>query len=339
MTALLAVHDLTVSLGPTILVSGLSLQLEAGDRLGIIGESGSGKTVTALAVMGLLPGGMTARGRVLLDGEDLLTARERRLAELRGKRLAMVFQEPTTALDPVMRVGRQVAEAIRAHTPCTRRTAWQQAARLLGEVGLEDPSGQARAFPHELSGGQRQRVLLAIALACRPALLLADEPTSALDVLRQQQLLALLRERTEHTGAALVLISHDLAVVAALCRRLVVLYGGRPVEWGPVASLLARPRHPYTAALVATSLAVSVDRDRRPGPLPSFPGNVPEPGSLPAGCVFRPRCGRATDRCGVAPPIEVTTDGVACWHPLAPGAPTAPAPAPAACSSVGIHLR
>jgi peptide/nickel transport system ATP-binding protein len=222
-----------------------------------------------------------------------------------------------------MRVGRQVAEVLRVHQGLSRRAARDRAAELLGRVGLDQPGQQARAFPHQLSGGQRQRVMIAIAIACAPALILADEPTTALDVTVQARVLALLDEIVAAERTALVLISHDLAVVSDACERLLVMYGGRIVEAGPTAELLTAPRHPYTAGLVATSAAVSPDRRRDGRPLPAVPGTVPELGGFGAGCVFRSRCARATDACEAAPPLDGGTHQFACWHPVAAGLATA----------------
>jgi peptide/nickel transport system ATP-binding protein len=327
---LLQVSGLDVRLGQLPVLQDVSFTVGAGERIGIIGESGSGKSVTALAVLGLLPPEMTAAGQVLLNGENLLGATERRLSQLRGDRLAMIFQEPMSALNPLMRVGKQVAEVLRVHRGLSRRAAREQAAELLARTGLDQPEQQARAFPHQLSGGQRQRVMIAMAAACGPALILADEPTTALDVTVQARVLALLDELVTAQGAALVLISHDLAVVADACERLLVMYGGRIVEAGPTAVLLAAPRHPYTAGLVATSAAVSPDHGRDGRPLPAIGGTVPDLGGFGSGCVFRSRCATATDQCMTPPPLvadERSADGhsagaplagqlTACWHPV-----------------------
>jgi peptide/nickel transport system ATP-binding protein len=294
----------------------VSFTVGAGERVGIIGESGSGKSVTALAVLGLLPEEMTADGEVSLDGENLLTASQRRLSALRGNRVAMIFQEPMSALNPLMRVGKQVAEVLRIHQGLSRRAARAGAVELLARTGLDEPGQQARAFPHQLSGGQRQRVMLAIAVACGPALILADEPTTALDVTVQARVLALLDELVREQGAALVLISHDLTVVSNACERLLVMYGGRIVEAGPTDQLLTSPRHPYTAGLVATSAAVSPDQSRDGRALPAIPGTVPELGGFGTGCVFRSRCGRATDQCGQVPSLTGGEHLFACWHPV-----------------------
>jgi peptide/nickel transport system ATP-binding protein len=332
--ALLEVVGLSVNLGTTPVLSDVAFTVRPGERVGLIGESGSGKSVTALAIMGLLPEEMSAAGQVRFDGEQLMAASERRMSELRGNRVSMVFQEPMSALNPLMRVGKQVGEVLRIHRRLSWGAARAQAVELLARVGLDDPQHQARAFPHQLSGGQRQRVMLAMAVACGPSLVLADEPTTALDVTVQAQVLAVLRQLVDEEQSSLVLISHDLAVVSSLCERLLVMYGGRIVESGTTAELLARPRHPYTAGLVATSGAVSPDRPRDGQPLPAIAGTVPELGSFPQGCVFRSRCDRADGQCEVLPVLEGNGHQVACWHPhtydglghqvgtLAPGAAT-----------------
>ena len=313
---LLEVTGLSVNLGHVSVLSEVSFTVNAGERVGLIGESGSGKSVTALAVIGLLPEDMSASGEVRFDGEELLATSERRMSELRGNRVSMVFQEPMSALNPLMRVGKQVAEVLRIHRGLRRAAARARAVELLGRVGLDDPEHQARAFPHQLSGGQRQRVMLAMAVACGPSLVLADEPTTALDVTVQAQVLAVLRQLVDEEQSSLVLISHDLAVVSSLCDRLLVMYGGRIVESGATAELLATPHHPYTAGLVATSSAVSPDRARDGKALPAISGNVPELGSFPKGCVFSSRCDRADRECEVVPPTVGADHAVACWHPV-----------------------
>jgi peptide/nickel transport system ATP-binding protein len=320
-TALLEVTGLSVDLGHVPVLRDVSFTVDAGERVGLIGESGSGKSVTALAVIGLLPEEMSASGEVRFDGGQLLTASERRMSELRGDRVSMVFQEPMSALNPLMRVGKQVSEVFRIHRGLSRAAARARAVELLGRVGLDDPEHQSRAFPHQLSGGQRQRVMLAMAVACGPALVLADEPTTALDVTVQAQVLAVLRQLVDEEESSLLLISHDLAVVSSLCDRLLVMYGGRIVESGATAELLAAPRHPYTVGLVATSSAVSPDRARDGKALPAIPGTVPELGLFPRGCVFSSRCDRADAHCELLPPQTGDDHQVACWHPYGYGSP------------------
>ncbi|MCK2245100.1 MULTISPECIES: ABC transporter ATP-binding protein [unclassified Crossiella] len=253
--SVLRVAELTVSTVDRALVRGVSFEVARGERVGLIGESGSGKTMTAAAVMGLLPEGVRASGSVRLSGvdDDLLRLRERELARVRGRRMAMVFQEPMTALNPAMRVGRQVAETMTLHRTRTRRAARAAAVELLDQVRLPDPAITARAYPHELSGGQRQRVLLAMALANDPEVLICDEPTTALDVTVQAKLLRLIRAVTEERGTALLFITHDLAVVADMCERVLVMHGGKVVDAGPLPGLFTSPRHPYTQGLLAAS--------------------------------------------------------------------------------------
>ncbi|WP_424185791.1 ABC transporter ATP-binding protein [Actinokineospora sp. G85] len=254
---LLAVRDLTVSIGGTALVDGVSFTLDPGERLGLIGESGSGKSLTALAVLGLLPAGATVTGSITLDGQELVGLGDRRLSALRGRELAMVFQEPRTALDPLMRVGRQVAEPLHRHGLLSRRAARARAVDLLADVGLPDPAHTARAYPHQLSGGQLQRVGIAAALACEPALLLADEPTTALDVTVQAEILALLDRLVDERGSALVFITHDMAVLARVARRVLVLGKGAVLEEGDLDSVLRSPGHEYTRTLLAAARAAS----------------------------------------------------------------------------------
>jgi oligopeptide/dipeptide ABC transporter ATP-binding protein len=312
----LAVQGLSVATRSHALVEDVSFALAPGERVGVIGESGSGKSLTALAVLGLLPDGVTATGSVRLAGveHDLVGAPERRLAALRGRRLAMVFQEPMTALNPVMRVGAQVAEGMLLHrTQPDARAARRAAVELLAKVRLPDPASAARAYPHQLSGGQRQRVVLAMALANDPDVLLCDEPTTALDVTVQAQVLELVLAGTAERDAALLFISHDLAVVATVCSRLLVMYGGRVVEAGTVQQVLTRPQHRYTQGLVAAS-----DLDAGGPRLRTIPGSVPQAGHFPDGCVFRNRCAHATARCAVRPPWTGSDagSGHACWHPV-----------------------
>jgi len=255
VTPLLEVDDLTVRFGRSgrHAVGGVSFRVAPGERLGLIGESGCGKSATALAIMGLLAETATVTGRITFLGRDLLGLRDADLAALRGRDLTMVFQEPMTALDPTMKVGRQVAEVIRLHEAGSGARTRARVIERLGQVGLPDPVGLAEAFPHELSGGQRQRVVVAMALANRPRLVLCDEPTTALDVTVQAQVLALLDRELAATGAACLFISHDLAVVARVCRRVMVMLDGEIVEAGPVSTVLRQPAHPYTRGLIAAA--------------------------------------------------------------------------------------
>jgi peptide/nickel transport system ATP-binding protein len=314
VSATLEVRDLTVSVGRVEAVHGVSFSLKRGRRTGLIGESGSGKTLTALGIMGLLPDEVTVRGEVRLLGEDLLRLPERRLCELRGDRLAMVFQEPGTALNALMRIGDQVAEPLVVHRGLSRREALERARDLLARVQVPDPERRLRAYPHQLSGGQRQRAMIAMAMACSPEVLIADEPTTALDVTVQAQVLQLLSHMVDEVGSALLLITHDLPVVAELCDDVLVMYGGRLVETGTVDEVFDRPRHPYTGGLL--DAIPPLDEDLPGQHLPAIPGSVPGLGEFPAGCPFRNRCPRADGRCTEMPPLLPDGHAVACWHPL-----------------------
>jgi peptide/nickel transport system ATP-binding protein len=269
---LLAVEDLTVAIGGAPVLDRVSFALERGERVGLIGESGSGKSITALSLIGLLPDEARVGGRIEFDGRDVVRLTERQRCGLRGDRIGMIFQEPMTALNPTMRVGRQVAEVVRLHRGGSRAQADARTLELLDRVEFHEPERIARAFPHELSGGQRQRILVAMAIACSPALVLADEPTTALDVTVQAQILRLLVRLVAEEDAALLLISHDLAVVSGMCERLLVMYRGRLVERGDTPSVLERPHHPYTQGLIAT--AGALDGAVRGSVLPTIPDFV-----------------------------------------------------------------
>ncbi|GAA4999295.1 ABC transporter ATP-binding protein [Kitasatospora paranensis] len=312
---LLDVSGLEVGFGGAAAVRGIDLRLDRGETLGIVGESGSGKSLTALAVLGLLPDGATVRGSVRLDGRELVGLRDRELARIRGRKVAMVFQDPLTAFTPVHRIGDQIIEAVRIHRRDLGRTAARRrAADLLDLVGIPAPDRALDRFPHEFSGGMRQRAMIAMAVAHDPDVLLADEPTTALDVTIQAQVLDVLRTAQRETGAALVLVSHDLGVIAGTADRVAVMYAGRIVETAPVDDLFARPRHPYTLGLIG-----AVPRlDGRGGPLVPIPGRPPAPGETLPGCRFAPRCPLAEERCRTAEP------------PLTGPPPTGPAPATAA---------
>ena len=297
---LLAVEELSVAFpgagGEVPVVRRLSFEVGAGEFLGLVGESGCGKSVTALALLRLVPEpGRITGGRILLDGENLLELPERAMRSVRGGRIGMVFQEPMSALNPVLSVGFQIAEAVRVHRPVSRREAREEAVRLLDLVAIATPRQRLKDYPHQLSGGQRQRVMIAIALAAEPDLVIADEPTTALDVTVQAQILELLEELRRKLGLAVLLITHDLAVVAETCDRVVVMYAGQGVEQAPVERLFAAPAHPYTRGLLAA--VPQLGATRRGGELATIPGQVPEPSRLPRGCAFHPRCAEVMDEC------------------------------------------
>ena len=295
-------------------VDGVSFRLDAGETLGLVGESGCGKSVTALSLTRLLdepPAEVRPGSSVRLRGEELLEAPERRLREVRGGEIAMVFQEPGTSLNPVLTVGDQVVEALDRHRGLSGAAARREAAALLERVGIPDAAGRLDAHPHQLSGGQKQRVMIAMALACRPSVLVADEPTTALDVTVQAQILALLRSLQEEHGMALLLISHDLGVVAETADRVAVMYAGRIVEEAGVEGLFSEPVHPYTRSL----LAAVPDVERRRERLRAVGGTVPRATRWPEGCRFHPRCPHAWERCGrEAPPLlEAGRARARCW--------------------------
>jgi oligopeptide/dipeptide ABC transporter ATP-binding protein len=300
--------EFTVDGGVLRAVDGVSIALAPGERVAVVGESGSGKTVTALAIMGLIepPGRITA-GDVRLDGRSLTTLSEDDYRQIRGRDVAMVFQDPMTALNPAHRIGPQVAEAITVHdSSVTRSTASARAVELLEEVGIASAAARARDYPHQLSGGMRQRVLLAMALANRPRVLIADEPTTALDVTTQAQILELLDTIRTDLGLAVVLVTHDLGVVAGHSDRVVVMYAGRVVEEGVVDDVFASPRHPYTRGLLASVPTLASER----GTLTPIPGSPPNLLHVPHGCAFHPRCAFAQDRCRESvPPLVVLAPG------------------------------
>ncbi|WP_282608880.1 ABC transporter ATP-binding protein [Pelagibius sp. Alg239-R121] len=303
---LLAIENLCVELdgpdGTLRLLDDVNLFLSKGRCLGLVGESGCGKSMTALAIMGLLPRGMRASGRILLEGEDLLSIGEDRLCGLRGRKMAMVFQEPMTALNPVVPIGRQVAEGLRLHLGLTRHEAELRAGKMLARVGLPVERFPLGLFPHQLSGGQRQRVVIAMALTCGPDLLVADEPTTALDVTVQAQILDLIAELVEEFDMGLVLITHDLGVVAESTDTMSVMYAGKVVEDGPTDEVFQRMAHPYTRGLFAAMPSHSSDLDATRKRLTTIPGRVPDASSRPSGCPFVARCSFATDQCSDAPP-------------------------------------
>jgi len=293
----LAVRDLTVGLhtaqGEVRATEGVSFDLAAGSTLGLVGESGSGKSIAMRALLGLLPRGATVSGSVRYAGRELLGASERQLAAVRGKEIAMVFQDPMSALNPIRRVGSQIGEGPRVQLGWSRSRARAHTLDLLRQVEIAEPERVARAYPHQLSGGMRQRAMIAMALSCDPKVLLCDEPTTALDVTTQDQILKLLRAASERSGAAMVFVSHDLAVVRQLCRSVLVMYAARLVEQGPIDEVFSDPRHAYTQALLRSLPSVEGERTR---PV-SIRGELPDRFAMPSGCRFRPRCGLAEDRC------------------------------------------
>ncbi|WP_373386433.1 ABC transporter ATP-binding protein [Raoultella ornithinolytica] len=299
-------------------VQEVSFAIHAGQTVGIVGESGCGKSVTAMALMGLLPP-QAARidsGEILFDGQDLLRLKANPMADLRGNQLAMIFQEPMTALNPVLTIGEQLCEPLIRHRGETPKAAWLHATRLISEVGLARADSLMNSYPHQLSGGMLQRVMIAMALSCQPKLLIADEPTTALDVTVQAQILRLLRDRAQSRRMAMLLITHDLGVIAQMAEQVVVMYAGRVVESGPTAEILRHPQHPYTQGLIA-SRPVPGERRRR---LYSIPGQVPDLAALPAGCAFADRCQRASAVCRQSlPPLLGTTRQAACFHTLSAG--------------------
>ncbi|MFJ4923050.1 dipeptide ABC transporter ATP-binding protein [Streptomyces sp. NPDC088725] len=312
MTAILEVRGLTVDFADTPAVRGVDFELARGEVLGIVGESGSGKSVTALAVLGLLPRTAAVRGSVRLDGTELIGAPESTLNSTRGARIAMVFQDPLSAFTPVYRIGDQIVEAVRAHQDISREKAAARAVELLDLVGIPEPRLRAAAFPHEFSGGMRQRAMIAMAVANDPDIILADEPTTALDVTIQAQVLDVLRTARRETGAAMVLVSHDLGVIAGSADRVAVMYAGRIVESAPVDELFAGPRMPYTLGLTGAVPRLD-ETDRAPAALVPIPGTPPAPGALPAGCPFAPRCPLADDVCRAAEPeLTGTSHRAAC---------------------------
>ena len=306
---LLEVNDLSVRLqtqrGPAFAVRNISFSLERGQTQGLIGESGCGKSIAVLSLMGLLPENAQVTGSIRFDGQELVGKKEADLCQIRGNRIGMIFQEPMTALNPVHSIGRQVAEPLRLHRGLGAAAARKQAIALLDRVGIPDAARRIDAYPHQFSGGQRQRVTIAMALACGPDLLIADEPTTALDVTIQQQILDLIGELVAERGMALLLISHDLGVIAQNVDRMLVMYGGSVVESGPTESVFGRLAHPYTRGLFAARPQLNAVRGQR---LATIAGTVPDLVDLPAGCPFAGRCRFTIDDCFkvVPPPIEVS---------------------------------
>jgi peptide/nickel transport system ATP-binding protein len=318
----LAVERLGVAIGPARVVDGVTFELDAGEILALVGESGCGKSMTALAITRLCPpAARTVSGRVLLNGDDLLALSEAEMRRVRGARISIVFQEPASSLDPLMTVGNQLVEALRAHRPLRRAEARARAAAMLEAVGIAEPARRLSQYPFELSGGMCQRVMIATALSGKPAVLLADEPTTALDVTIQAQILRLIKDLRAETGTAVLLITHDMGVVADMADRVLVMYAGRIVEAAPVEALFASPRHPYTWLLLRSLPRLDGEPKAR---LPVIEGTVPGAGAWPAGCRFAPRCPLVTTRCREEEPdLAPAGEGraVACWHADRVGAP------------------
>jgi peptide/nickel transport system ATP-binding protein len=319
MSTLLSIEGLRTvfptATGELAAVDGVDLTVRRGQTLGIVGESGCGKSMLSLSVMGLVPApGRIAGGRVVFDGEDLAALPPERMRQLRGKRIAMVFQEPMTSLNPVYTVGYQIVEAMRAHEAGTPYAQLRERAiAALERVRITAPAERFDAYPHQLSGGMRQRVMIAMALACSPDLLIADEPTTALDVTVQAQVLDLLREIQRETGMAIVLITHDLGVVAGMADEVAVMYAGRVVERAPVAAIFDDPQHPYTLGLLGSMPRIEEERSR----LLVIEGSLPPPGQVPAGCRFHPRCVFGTPACTLQDPPLLALGpehGAACIH-------------------------
>jgi peptide/nickel transport system ATP-binding protein len=315
MSALLSVRDLRVEFatrkGPLVALDGVSFEIAPGEVLGVVGESGAGKSLTGLAIIGLLdPPGRIAGGEIRLDGARIDNLPPARMREIRGRRVGIIFQDPLTSLNPLLRIGDQLSETILAHTSVTRRQARERAVAWLSEVGIPSPEKRIDGYPHEFSGGMRQRVVIALALCAEPALVIADEPTTALDVSVQAQIIAVLKNLTRRHGAAVMLITHDMGVIAETADRVAVMYAGRIAEIGDVGQLVRSPLHPYTQGLMA-AIPTLESRARR---LAQIPGAMPRLSAIPRGCAFAPRCPKAFDRCVERPPLLSARDShAACW--------------------------
>ena len=322
---MLEIRDLRVSIEGREIIHIDHLDLQSGSRLGLVGESGSGKTMTVKAIAGLLPDDTKISGSIKFDGRDLLTLSDREFANVRGNKIGFVFQDPARSLNPMMRIGKQVSEAIRIHTDLKGSAVTEKVIDLLGQVQLPDPASLLRRYPHQLSGGQQQRVMIAAAIAADPDLLIADEPTTALDVTVQEEILHLLISLSEKRKMSLLFVSHDLGVVRFVCERVAVIYGGNIVESGLIEEVVTNPLHRYTSALLAANPGMPKDNNfsafmgKR---LQTITGSVPAVGKFPSGCRFRNRCQFATDECSTVPPT-VTTDSdhqYLCWNPCSGGA-------------------
>ena len=295
-------------------VDGVDIELREGSTLGIVGESGSGKSVTALSVMGLLMGttGKVAEGEILFEGRDLTKLDDEERRKMRGEKISMIFQEPMTSLNPIIKCGKQIAESLRLHRGMKKKEAMEEAIRMMRAVGIANPEVRAHEYPHQMSGGMRQRVMIAMALACQPQILIADEPTTALDVTIQAQILDLIREMNEELHSSVLFITHDLGVVSELCDTVIVMYTGHIVEQAPAGELFRDPKHPYTIGLLNAIPVITKDRK----PLSAIEGMVPNPTERIKGCSFWPRCPHATERCRtVSPPMKQLSEErkVRCW--------------------------
>lgn len=314
----LQVKDLSVQFntveGTVQAINHLSYDLHEGEKLGIVGESGSGKSVSSLAVMQLIPDppGKVTGGEILYKGQDLVKLPEKEMEKIRGNEISMIFQEPMTSLNPIIRCGAQIAESLMLHSGMDKKKAMREAIRIMDDVGIANPVARAYEYPHQLSGGMRQRVMIAMALACRPNILIADEPTTALDVTIQAQILDLIREMNEKRGTAVLFITHDLGVVRELCDTVIIMYTGRIMEKAPVEQIFSEPLHPYTKGLLSAIPRITKER----GKLDTIEGTVPNPTEKITGCSFRPRCPYATERCAQEEPPEMKLSEdrqVKCW--------------------------
>lgn len=313
-------RDVVVEIGTARILRGISFDLDAGETLGVVGESGCGKSMTGLAAMGMLPaGGRVVSGSIKLDGRELTTLSPREWLDVRGDQIALVMQDPFTSLNPMMRVGDQIAEAFRLHQNMGKAEAWQRSIEMLGEVGVPIPEAAARRYPHQMSGGQRQRVVIAIAFACKPRVLIADEPTTALDVTLQAQILRLIRDLQKREGTAVILISHDIGVIGSLSHRIAVYYAGKIVEIGSADSVLRTPEHPYTKALLNALPRAGMES------LESIGGQPPDLAKLEPGCAFAPRCAFRHERCSTDPDLFPVSGNhsAACWLADRVAAPSA----------------
>ena len=316
---MLEINDLNISIGAHRIVSIEHLSIPAGRRLGLVGESGSGKTMTAMSIIGLLPREAVVTGSVKFSGVEMVNRSERDLSNLRGSEIGTIFQDPLRALNPTMRVGKQVGEALRLHNTVPRKDVKRRTAELLDQVQLPDSEVLARRYPHQRSGGQRQRVLIAMAIACDPKLLIADEPTTALDVTVQKEILELLARLSTERGMAVLFVSHDLGVIQAISDHVAVLYGGSLVETGPTDQIVGSPRHRYTEALIRVNPGHPEDIAASLGkPLVTIKGSVPSLGAFLPGCRFRGRCPHEVDRCEAQPPVTEATEEhtFRCWNPV-----------------------